>query len=149
MLSPLSLLGADQHCGIPGPLSRLCVSQHGTFCLTPGGNTPITGRAPCHHPHSSHTRHYAGPVSAGLTPSCLHTVNIIINTACCQEHQRLCVTNIRTSCAWDSGTGCHLEETKTMAAWCRECEPQPNDRFSSELTLVAIRAIERRGRDTE
>ena len=37
-----------------------------------------------------------------------------------------------------------------MAAWCRgECEPQPNDRFSSELTLVAIRAIERRGRDTD
>ena len=32
------------------------------------------------------------------------------------------VTNIRTSCAWDTGTRCHLEETKTMAAWCRECE---------------------------
>ena len=35
----VTALITDQHCGIPGPLSRLCVSQHGTFCLTPGGNT--------------------------------------------------------------------------------------------------------------
>ena len=53
------------------------------------------------------------------------------------------VTHCHTQGAWDGGQarGVTLEPgTKTMAAWCRECEP--SDPSSSELTLVAIRAIE-------
>ena len=137
----------DQHRGIPGPLVAPCVSRHGTFCLTPGGNTPITGRAPCHHPHSSHTRHYAGPVSAGLTPSCLHTVNIIINTV--SEHQSLCHKHQDNSYAWD-WTGCHLGGNKDNGCLVtRECAEPGSDLWlttpRSHLQHGAIRAIEEAG----
>ena len=140
MLSPVSL--QTNIAAFLAPCPRLCVSQHGTFCLTPGGNTganypawspptpgsQTSGDAVCSRPlsppalaclsslsthHQHHHQH--GPVSG--------------TSGLCHKHQ----------CAWDTGTGCHLEQRQ------RQWLPGAGN-VSCELTLVAIRAIERRGR---
>ena len=153
MLSPDSL--QTNIAAFLAPWPRLCVSQHGAFCLTLGGNTPITGPALCgHHPHPG-LRHqamqYADPCHprpSRVCPRCLHTVNIIINMARCQEHQRLCHKHQDIMCVghWDkvSPWGDKDNGCLVPGMWA-----EPNGRLGSELTLVAIRAIERRGRDTQ
>ena len=142
MLSPLSL--QTNIAAFLAPWPRLCVSQHGTFCLTPGGNTganyrgqppvvtsghhphPMWGHAVCRHPslpspralsclsslstHSQH-HHQHGPGVRNIRGSVSQT----------SGH----VTHCHTRGAWDRGQarGVTLEpRTKTMAAWCRECE---------------------------
>ena len=127
------------------PCPRLCVSQHGTFCLTPGGNTGANYLLYGHHPHPG-PWHQAmqcaadpcHPRPSRVCPRCLHTINIIINMAPCQEHQDS-VTNINVRGTQGHGVTLNSRDKDNG------CLVPGN--VSCELTLVGIRAIERRGRD--
>ena len=101
MLSPDSL--QTNIAAFLAPWPRLCLSQHETFCLTPGGNTPITGPAHCgHHPHPG-LRHqamqYADPP---VTPGPRVFV-LAVYTPSTSSSTRPGVRNIRDSVSQTSG----------------------------------------------
>ena len=127
------------HSWPPGPASVSPSTGH--FVSHPGVTPgPITGASPqwspvvtthtrCEAMQYADTRHMSHPGPPRVCPRCLHTVNIITNmgpvsgTSVSQTSGH--VTHCHTQGAWDGGQarGVTLEPgTKTMAAWCRECE---------------------------
>ena len=129
------------------PWSRLVSPATGHFVSHPG----VTRQLPAGPRVTTHTPLTPGSMQARCLlvspPSCLHTVNIIINTV--SEHQSLCHKHQDNSYAWD-WTGCHLGGNKDNGCLVtRECAEPGSDLWlttpRSHLQHGAIRAIEEAG----